>query len=373
MDLKNPFGLRNGRIILIEDLTEAEKGLNCNCICPACHAPFEARMGEIRRHHFAHSGDSCDELNAYMTGLYLLLQEYLLKNLLWLPPVVACFNLSGYHYITLENADEYVWISSQEIESEKQKCELVYSKTRLRFDSVELIKDKKGKIEGLLCEKANSKLAIRIIPPSTVCRVSYVTKYQDYATVEIDLSKVDEILQTKQKSDVFSYLQKNSSICSWIYNPEIRRKYPKICKRSKAYYDKAQENERRKEKEKQEELRRKKLIEQKEKVRQLDLRIKRLENDIKKVEFLKRAQEHTNKNMEKEEKHPVQINLEEMRKKFTQQDTPIKDDNGVRWVQCEKCKKIAVEDEFSYFGTEYINGKKQLNLGVCRECVKQKK
>ena len=56
MELRNPFGLRDGQVIMIEDVPNGQNGLRCNCICPACKEPFEARMGEVRRHHFAHSG-----------------------------------------------------------------------------------------------------------------------------------------------------------------------------------------------------------------------------------------------------------------------------------------------------------------------------
>lgn len=107
MKLRNPFGLRDNKIILIEDIPKSEKGLQCNCVCPSCNEPFEARMGEIRRHHFAHSGQGCDEINAYMTGLYMLLNEFILDgNVLHLPPLIIGFRLSDYSYITEENIEK---------------------------------------------------------------------------------------------------------------------------------------------------------------------------------------------------------------------------------------------------------------------------
>ena len=48
---------------------------------------------------------------------------------------------------------------------------------------------------------------------------------------------------------------------------------------------------------------------------------------------------------------------------FEQQETQIKDENGVRWIKCEFCGKIAPDKEFSsYGGTDHIN------LGTCMEC-----
>ena len=91
MELRNPFGLQNGQIIMIDDIDKAHNGSKCNCVCPACKEPFIARMGDKNQHHFAHSGKGCDEINAYMTGLYMLLSEYLTSNNLYLPPVIVGF------------------------------------------------------------------------------------------------------------------------------------------------------------------------------------------------------------------------------------------------------------------------------------------
>ena len=48
---------------------------------------------------------------------------------------------------------------------------------------------------------------------------------------------------------------------------------------------------------------------------------------------------------------------------FEQQETPIKDSDGNRWVKCEFCGKIAMDREFSSYG-----GKNHVNLGTCIEC-----
>ena len=48
---------------------------------------------------------------------------------------------------------------------------------------------------------------------------------------------------------------------------------------------------------------------------------------------------------------------------FEQQEKPIKDPDGNRWVKCEFCGKIAMDKEFSSYG-----GKNHVNLGTCIEC-----
>jgi len=75
--LRNPFAVRDDNIILIEDLSAAERGLKCQCKCPACDGDFIARMSDVKAHHFAHSKDACDEVLAYTIGLYMLIQQVL--------------------------------------------------------------------------------------------------------------------------------------------------------------------------------------------------------------------------------------------------------------------------------------------------------
>ncbi len=48
---------------------------------------------------------------------------------------------------------------------------------------------------------------------------------------------------------------------------------------------------------------------------------------------------------------------------LNQQETPVKDADGNRWIKCEFCGKIAVEAEFSSYG-----GAGHVNLGTCKEC-----
>lgn len=52
-----------------------------------------------------------------------------------------------------------------------------------------------------------------------------------------------------------------------------------------------------------------------------------------------------------------------MESNFSQQETPVRDADGIRWIKCEFCGKIAMEGEFSIYG-----GKGHINLGTCKEC-----
>ena len=47
------------------------------------------------------------------------------------------------------------------------------------------------------------------------------------------------------------------------------------------------------------------------------------------------------------------------------QDTQARDEQGVRWVRCEYCNKIAPEADFTIYG-----GRNSINLGTCRQCMR---
>ena len=58
---------------------------------------------------------------------------------------------------------------------------------------------------------------------------------------------------------------------------------------------------------------------------------------------------------------------EEVKDKFVQQHTQIRDKYGVRWLLCECCGKIAPDGEFGSYG-----GTNRMNLGKCRDCYRRK-
>ena len=73
--LRNPFAMRDGRMLLISDLTGDERGLKCRAVCPECKGAFEAKMGEVKVHHFAHTKDACDETAAFIKSLLLFVKQ----------------------------------------------------------------------------------------------------------------------------------------------------------------------------------------------------------------------------------------------------------------------------------------------------------
>lgn len=104
--LKNPFGMRDGRVIVIDDLDESERGLNCNCSCPMCGESFEARMGKERIHHFSHTKkSSCDAEEGVLTGLYLLLAEQLAHSTIEIPAAYIHADYKQFRDTTIHGID----------------------------------------------------------------------------------------------------------------------------------------------------------------------------------------------------------------------------------------------------------------------------
>lgn len=236
--LRNPFALRNDQIIMIEDVPDNERGLECNCICPACKEPFIARMGEKNVHHFAHSGKGCDELNAYMMGLYMILNDYINGgNPVLLPEINIIYELSPNSFITEFNIEDKIRINSAFRDNKNViKC---FDKQFVVFEHSEIISND-SRPEVIMAFATDYKIAIRITPPDTTCAYGKVSRYKDYPTLQIDLSKDGERIQNYKKKMLFEYIKIYQNIYKWLYNPVVEQKYPLIIQKSKEYYDKCQ-------------------------------------------------------------------------------------------------------------------------------------
>lgn len=174
-----------------------------------------------------------------MTGLYMLLQEFLeTKNPLYIPPVIVAFELSPYYCINENNIQSHTKLLSRSID-DKQEI-LLYEESRMIFDSTQILNNKDCMSQVIIAEKSGKQLAIRITPPDAICKIGTVYKYKNLPTLEINLSSDGTNIQLSNKENIFNYLISNKLIYNWIYNPKVRRVYPQIIKRSKAYFDSAQ-------------------------------------------------------------------------------------------------------------------------------------
>ena len=60
--------------------------------------PFEARLGDIRIHHFAHSGEGCDEVSAYLMGLYGFLKDFILGHRCIIPELTIYYSVKREYF-----------------------------------------------------------------------------------------------------------------------------------------------------------------------------------------------------------------------------------------------------------------------------------
>ena len=80
-DAKIPYGLRDDRLVHVSQLSRGERGSRCGCVCPECKSPLTARMGEVNRHHFAHSGGNRPCAGGAETGIHLAAKQMIADNL----------------------------------------------------------------------------------------------------------------------------------------------------------------------------------------------------------------------------------------------------------------------------------------------------
>ena len=115
-----------------------------------------------------------------------------------------------------------------------------------------------------------------------------------------------------------------------------------------------------------EEERRRKFIADRERMRVEQTRIQR-EQYLQQQEVLKKEREETIKKAREYSKQLAEMDYmkryNEVKDKFVQQETPIKDSSGRRWVQCELCHEIKEDRKFSSYG-----GMHHVNLGKCSKC-----
>lgn len=85
------FGLREGHIVGVGELSPDKRGLKCECICPMCGGTLLARLGTKKQPHFAHyKATDCDIASAQQTALHLLAKELIAEaNGMYFPAVTV--------------------------------------------------------------------------------------------------------------------------------------------------------------------------------------------------------------------------------------------------------------------------------------------
>jgi hypothetical protein len=129
--MKNPYGIKNGALVTVESV---EKGLACDCTCPACGEPLEAHKGNIKDHYFKHyNGSDCGY--GLETAAHVFAKNCIEKNkILLLPSLKATPNWEELKYLD----DQY--FDQQPFDHSVMFKDVVRPWYKLKIDSVALEK-----------------------------------------------------------------------------------------------------------------------------------------------------------------------------------------------------------------------------------------
>ena len=122
---------KEGRLVTVHEVEE--RGLACNCICPACGSKLQAHKGNVKQPYFSHyRGDDCG--CGLETAVHLLAKEIIEKEKkVLLPELIAEPDWSKLRYIERE-------YRNVDYSKEKIRETIVKSWKEVYPDSVELEK-----------------------------------------------------------------------------------------------------------------------------------------------------------------------------------------------------------------------------------------
>ena len=341
--LKNPFAVRYGKIILIEDLSGNERGLNCQCVCPACEGTFIARMGEKNTHHFAHSKDPCSEQLAYISGLYRLIHQVLSSgNRFYIPALVVSYTFPQSGILSESNIANHVKIVTEYYSASNKR--VVSPGRSIAFKEAEIAYDNKNNIAAIKLTHQGSSMAIKVMPPDTVCKKGTVSAYKDLPTLVLDFSKDEDVIRKSTSIGFQDYLLTGNLVKYWLYNPKIEKAYPEIISLSEIEF------------------------------RERAKRFAESQNntDHRYTDQYRSHSQSPNQTYEVwhgNERERDEIGYLDVKDKDFQQTGYIRDRFGKRWIKCIICSKIKRDAHFTigYAGTGCVNH------GRCLKCTAGRK
>lgn len=205
-EIRNPFAKRNGRIITINDLSQDENGLKCNCECPACGGIFVARMGEVRVWHFAHSGEPCEAKKQFINSIYQFVAQALEDK--------------GYFYFP----GMYVWgdltqtnVSYEVSSLPKNSYDKILDAGKIAVHSVKILNNVAGISTFIILNE--DRLAIRLSINVESCVEKHLTQYEEMATICIS---IDDAIYRDNEELLSKEIIEEVQNKEWIYSPELK-------------------------------------------------------------------------------------------------------------------------------------------------------
>lgn len=212
-NIKLLFGIRDDKVVSINDISENERGLKCNCYCPGCGEPLQAKLGKVKQKHFAHNNANCNLATAQQSVLHLLAKEILQQeNKMTFPELsIKTENIpecANYEYIKGFKNPKYTHIKSKTI---------VFDKVILEHKISDIVPD-------IIVEKNGKQCLVEIA----------VTHYIDdikqekinalgLPVIEIDLGHIsNELSSADSLRNLIVYCTDNKK---WCYHPEYDKAY----------------------------------------------------------------------------------------------------------------------------------------------------
>ena len=213
MDIKLPFGLKNNKIIHIDDIADEERGKKCGCVCPdpSCRSPLIAAKGEKNQNHFRHASD-CECKGGLESAIHIAAKQVIMeRKQITLPE----------HSITI--------LAKDSKGKEHSETEIfVKDGTLMSLDSVQEEKGLHGMKADILAKKDDTQLIIEVF---------YRHKVEDQKRAKIAKAKISVIeinLSDLTPEDVKDMETFSSCIISdprriqWLYNAETYQKLEKL-------------------------------------------------------------------------------------------------------------------------------------------------
>ena len=244
--IKLPIGIRDNKTIMISDLTEDDRGLNCRCYCPYCNEQLVAKLGKIREHHFAHNSHTNVCTYGTETGLHKLAKEILESaNYILLPPLKLVYkskstNPNDFH-ICYKNKTPY---KNTPYDSSK----FIIESDKLYYDSVK-IENRLGNIHNgviipdIIIYKKDTPLIIEIAVSHKVDENKLKKiKNKNISAIEILLKQED--LFALSKEELTNEIINNIKNKYWLYNRKAENKIFKIIEDNNSIIEKELEMKR---------------------------------------------------------------------------------------------------------------------------------
>ncbi len=180
----------DGRVLHI---SEAERGMNCDCLCPGCGEKLIARKGSELGHHFAHSS-GVDCKSGYDASLcYAFLRGITELGWIQLP----------------------AYIRNRSIVDDGSGFHILAPAAKVKISKVELTRKAGIGITGLIAYCGEKPMRIRILTAYTISKTNFANvKAAGLPVLEIDLSREDVI----NNEIIRGMLTSPPSNVHWVYN-----------------------------------------------------------------------------------------------------------------------------------------------------------